>query len=575
MLQLHDFNAIAIIHNKARAKPVYLSSNLPLFAALDYANYFAYLCGVMNIQRHKISSFFKTITNTDTATLCVTAFVIAIGVIWSVFFCYTVPIGDDLNYQDAFSDYTGIGHGFYNTDFDGITQYLSSHYENTNGRFSNVLFTFSINFIPLWLTAILAGMMTAVMTLLILYFAGLYPCRQHGTAAIGVAAFISIFFPWYDYFDILCVNYNYVWAVVFPLIVFVLLKRNVPMPRNILGATAIFGLCIIAGAFHEAAGLPLCGGLLFVCLTHRTLTERGIKELGHSRLAYLSAFVIGAIIVGVAPGIWDRIRNTPDAGPAILIAASAPFTLLMLVIFAIETLSHSGRQRLRRLFMSDKAVWPIAAMISLPIIAVGGIIGRSGFFSQTFALIAILQYWHPWTRHRVSRGTAAIIAIGLAAITLAQLIGLCIYNRQSYFADKELLERYATSNDGIVYLDRISDSDVPFWAWSRFRNLHIDDAFSAYAIQKYFKKENNLVLLPEKARNINLDSIDKTSTIHLSDNEIITGTRPDNMIMPDTSHWTKPTIGYTADGTKIVMPIPRQGQPDIYYIGPRVRLFGE
>lgn len=512
----------------------------------------------------------------DISTVGVAGFVTAIGFLWAVFYLFTLLVGDDLNYTNVFSDANGLGNGYYSNET--LTSFLRNHYAGTNGRFGNVILTLALSYVPLWVTEVLCGLMVALLAALILYFAGLYPCRGKGLAAVAVTVFFAVFFPWYDYFDVMAVSFNYVWAAVFALGVLVLMKRDVPLPRNVVGATSVFLFCLIAGAFHEALALPLCAGMLYVAVLKRAYTPQALRALSRGRAAYLTAFVAGSLFPVMAPSLWARFcsaGNAADADAGVLILVSAPLTLAVILLILCELLTHGGRRRLRRYFTSENAIWPVAAICSLPIIAVGGIIGRSGFFSQIFALIALLQYCHPWTYIRVPRKFAATGAVAIALVTVAQMVALCIIHRDTYMAGSRIYREYAHSADGIVYCDQPDESARPLWAWSRVRNLKVDDDFTLYALQWHYKHARPLVLLPECARDVDLNGLSATAEVRLPSAGIIVGAIPAGAILPDTTLWTKPTVGYTADRSHTIMPIPRHGRADLYYIAPRTILFGE
>ena len=86
----------------------------------------------------------------DFSTVGVTGFVAAIGILWAVFYLYTLLVGDDLNYANVFSDANGLGNGYYSDDT--LTSFLHNHYKDTNGRFGNLLLTLAISYVPLWLS---------------------------------------------------------------------------------------------------------------------------------------------------------------------------------------------------------------------------------------------------------------------------------------------------------------------------------------------------------------------------------------------------------------------------------------
>lgn len=497
--------------------------------------------------------------------------IVALG--WIVFYLFTLPIGDDLNYNNVFSDYRGIGNGIYKSNPGGILSFWNYHCNAVNGRLANLYFVLSINFLPKWIVAVLSGVMVAVFIGLVLKVCGVTTVKNAGLSAFAIITFICLFFPWYDYFDILCVNYNYVWAAAAQLCAIVLIFSH-PKKASWIYILISMIVCYIAGSFHEAGSSTLCVGLLYVLLMQQ---RQGKKTSTISAIMMFSYFV-GAASVALAPGILRRLIASvrqPDSDPITLIIVSAPFVLIMICVYAISATTPKGRVRLRREMLSENAVWPIAAIASLPVIAAGGIIGRSGFFAQTYALIAIMQYWKPWKKYRINRRLAAVTSAAMMLLVAGLMTGLCIYHYKSYKAGKDIYTQYQNSPTGIVYYDQPDDDCLPFWAWSRIRNLHIEDAFTVYALKKYYKKEHRLTLLPLSAKNIKLERVDAPTTINLNGGGMIVGTLPKDAVMPDSTIWTEPEVGLTADGKRIIEPIHRENQPDIYYVGIRVQLFGE
>lgn len=509
------------------------------------------------------------------ATLWVTALAVALGLCWVATYCIIVPIGDDLGYANAFHRSVADADAPYR-----ILHYLRRHYEATNGRFANILTYLSLGALPQWASAVMCGMMVPAYYLLTLYFCGVYPSRGKGLAATASAAFVAVCFCWYDYFTILCVNFNYVWGMALPMAVLWLMKRNVPLPRNAVAATIVFLLCIAAGAMHEAATLTLSVGLGWVCLAHGVFTRRGWDALGRSRAAYLTAFFIGTILVAFSPGIWARVGHTadlsPDAAPPVLVAVSAPLTIALILVFAAALFTPRGREKLRRMLWSEQAVWPIAAICALPIIVKGGIIGRSGFFSQTCALIALMQWFRPWRMVTVGRRTAAVVAVLTGAVALAQLVAVIPLQKKSADAYAEVIDRYRRSADGVVYYDMPADTTLPLWAASRVRNLVTDDIFTLAVLQQRYGLPHPLVLLPRAARAVDLSAITPGTVIRLSPTEWLSGTAPAGTLFPDTALWCRATgAGVCAGGSYSVTPVPHAAPNPVYYIARRGGHFGD
>lgn len=508
------------------------------------------------------------------ATLWVTAVAVAIGVCWTLTYCIIVPIGDDLGYANAFRDYVAAD-GY---SWDGVWRYLVTHYRLTNGRFANVLTWAALGTLPQWAAAVLCGGAVTAYYLLTLHFCRLYPSRRRGMAASLVIALIAVAFCWQDSFTILCVNFNYVWGMALPLALLLAVERRVPLPRRPLAAALAFLAAICVGAIHETATLPLAVALLWVSFTQGPAWRRV-----PGRMAWITAFITGALIATLSPGIWARAAAaatlSADAPPPVLVGVSAPLTVVLIIVYALTALTARGRQKLRRLLWSPRALWPVAAIVALPIIARGGIIGRSGFFSQTCALIALLQWFAPvWTRIRAGRRPAAVVAVVAASLAVAQLVAVIPLQQRSARAYARVIELYRQTGDGVVYYTMPADTVLPVWATSRVRNLVTDDLFELTVLQQRLRHPRPLVLLPEAARSVDLRGIREETVIRLSPTEWLSGRAPAGTRFPDSIAWTRATgAGIAAGGRLSVTPVPRghRGAGRVYYIATRGGHFGD
>lgn len=145
-----------------------------------------------------------------------------------------------------------------------------------------------------------------------------------------MTALLVVGMPWYDSMCLFIGQTNYVWAGAFVIMALLLLMRRRPVRLRI--PAAIF--CAMAGAFHEAAGLPVAVGLVvYNVLNRRRPTDRLLTAF----------FIAGALFATLSPGIISRAGNPrePDASP-LMIALTSDWAVI-LMLGAVRCLSYSSQ----------------------------------------------------------------------------------------------------------------------------------------------------------------------------------------------------------------------------------------
>jgi hypothetical protein len=450
----------------------------------------------------------------------------------------------------------------------------------TNGRSANLLAALSMGLLPHWLVSVLCGLATGGMYLLMLYFCRFFPSKNRGTAATVCLCFIAFLFPWWDGFSLIDVSFNYVWAIAMPLAVIFMLKyadsprlnRHITSRKTTsdkLKAVAIGIFCILAGMAHEASTLPMCVGMLWVAYVNGTASKSGWKWLSKAQRFILTYFLLGVALVVFSPGILMRATSdkVPDDTWWLLVVKSAPITLLLIAVIAVAMLSAGGRKRVLTMLHGTWGFWAISAITGIFIVAIGGIVGRSGWFSQSCALIALVQWLQPAIERRhINPCVGGALATALGALAVAQMVGVDIYSYRGWVKDTELRKMYAASTDGIVYYDMPDGCDLPLWAFSRVRYLQPTDDYTHYALRTYYEKEYSLINLPAKAATIDWENFEPATKIYF-DRGYITGQLPDGAVMPSSDKWYRPYIGRDVANRNFIIPFEKSGRT-FYYVTP-------
>ena len=533
-------------------------------------------------------------------TLWVLLIVVALAATWSVMYIFTLPMGDDLVYTSILRSDDGVGTGIY--PLWKFPSYWVRHWVYTNGRSANMFASFTMGVMPHWLVSVMCGLAVGAMYLLVLYFCRLFPSRGKGLAATVLIAIVAFLFPWWDSFSLIDVNYNYVWATAMPLAVVAMLQNDRKGWIRKVGLTATWTdklrtlavalFCVLAGMCHEASGVALCAGMLWVAYMRGDISAAGWREMSRVRRWMLISFVAGVAIVTLSPGIIMRAmaEKTPDDVWWVLVLKSAPVTLVFLLVMICALFSSRKREKLRDMLMIDWAMWAVAAVAGLIFVAIGGIVGRSGWFSQTFALIALWQWWEPDVRRHVNRFTGTVLALPLGALVVAQMVDVDRYSYIGWKADSEVRALYAASPDGVVFYDMPDDTELPVWVFSRVRYLRPEDHYNNYGLRKYYKKESPLTLLPAAARWTDWRNFDPARALKLKkewSEGFVALTPPANTVFPDDPGWVGWYVGreehiwhprYSGFGPQTVrnwvIPFEKNGRT-FYYVRPYSPHFGD
>ena len=440
--------------------------------------------------------------------------------------------GDDYGYMGSFRTIDG---------FDGpwplerLWRWFPFHWLHANGRLANLFAMLSLTFLPKWLTALLMGAATWGMMALVLKLGGAW--RGRPLAASAALAYIAVAYPWWDLMYTVDFNFNYPVAVCAGLGYVWVWRRwgcRSPLARSTrhpqeagaegervgytrhaatrqdggrwrtheraslrAGRWLALVFCFVAGGFHESRGAPLLAASVWLLFFNRELPKWPV-----------AAFGTGVAVAFSSPGIWGRAAadRVADAPTVELVLCSAPLTIAAVALFGGLLLSPRWREWMSREARSWWGFWMAASVGALVFCAAGGIIGRSGWFSQTFALVALLIWGKAagmvnYTRHAASLRSASagmrkVMAVGLGAA--AVFFTAAPIPRVAEMAEAEAAARRAleASDDGVVVAAMPVESGQPWWTLGRVRTLDADDYYLHQVIADYYKKPRFLILPP-------------------------------------------------------------------------------
>lgn len=499
--------------------------------------------------------------------IALVALLLAAG--WTLMYAFTLPQGDDLAYASVLRSADGAATGSYPVW--AFPHYWARHWLHVNGRSANLLAALAMGLLPRWAVAAMGGAAVGAMCLLTVRLCGLLPARGRGLAAAAAMAVVACLLPWWDSFSLLDVNFNYVWATLLTMAVLLMLARRGDWLAGRARTVGTLLLCAVAGMCHEAASLPLCAGMLWVAYVRGGLSLAGWRRLSPTRRKVLGAFFVGAALAALSPGIVMRSlrERTPDDLWWVLILKSAPITLLLLLAMCVALTRRRWRRRLLRLLRGGWGLWAVSAVAGLALVVLGGIVGRSGWFSQVAALIALCRWLRPWRWLRVPRLAAGVAAVALGVAVVAQMVGVDVYSYRAWRVERDLRAQYAASADGIVCCDLPDDMALPFWAFSRVRVLRPEDDYTHYGLRMHYHKAQPLVNLPAAAAGIDWPTLRQWADPRDPELRIV-AERPCGTLFPADPGWAGRYVGRRVGPggeREWVIPFAKEGRT-YYYIRP-------
>lgn len=424
-------------------------------------------------------------------TWIIAGLITSIAVIYTVMGYYMPFTGDDLGYGAGFGTY-------YGGDLEAYPLFAARHWLHVNGRMANLITPFLLFFSPKWLLATLNGIMTALFFAFALKAVGF--TRQTVSAQLFLIALIAFTFPWWDSMMLFDVSFNYVWASAFGLGFLLLLFKDT-IKRRWAWMAWIFAF--LAGAMHEAMSVPIVCGLF--CYYYFSGNWRNTPK---PKRIMTGAFVLGSAMAFLSIGIWRRFGSdfVPN-DPMWLLTLKSDFYAILFLLF-IVTARLASPLRLAEMMRRQWVVYAVAAIISMGFSAVGGIVGRSGWFAQIFALIALFQ----WAREcdwRINRKVAALASAWLLVAIVAHYAELTRWQLKTSSELRKAISLYEESPDGTVYMDFTPHDRFPWWVLHKNRGVpDADDSYILQTITQFHGDESRpMRILPSAVEQLDARSV--------------------------------------------------------------------
>lgn len=429
---------------------------------------------------------------------------IGVIVIGSFFlFLWSPYQGDDLGYRSVLegaNPFTQWGGTYFN--------WLSFHWHYGNGRMADKLMPV-LFLLPKWIVALICASFTGLMYFLSIKSASIKSVGW-GMVVIGLIYFAL---PWWDSFFLFACQTNYVWtsALILAAYYFAFSRGDFPWW---LGAAA----CLVGCMMHEGATIPFLIGVISYFLLN--LRAPSLKQ-------WLAIFcvILGTLFV-LSPGARMRIENvgTGDDSLFWLLIKSVPIAILLSLYLIVCLISPKWRKVFLKLMKSPVLILAAASFAGIFICAYSGIVGRSGWFAELWAIIVFA-----WIFRETALKWADALAVGIFDCILLSVVLCVAWQCEARREYSNFLERYLLADDGIVYMEFTKDSRQPtLITHNRVRGIpDTDDWYLKERMSHFYRRDSILPkVLPTEAERLILDGVSDNEMV-LSNGDIITKSLPE------------------------------------------------
>lgn len=388
--------------------------------------------------------------------------------------------GDDLVFSASFNERV--------RSWGDFVYYQKVHYYWSNARLADMLNFIPLNLMPLWLNALLNGVMTAAFFGLALLFAtGLK--RGNAINQLVFTALLAATLPWNALWMEFVCQYNYVWASAIGFAaVLAIVKAGCLRWWAVL---ALAPFCLGAGAMHEACGASLFAGLCAYALVNR-------KNIGLKHLVLLLAFGVGVWFVLSSPPIWHRAESgsLPVQDSVAEVVLRSGYWVVILAV-ALGYLALFKRGEFMKFLHGDGAVFAVAAAAAFVFLLAARYVGRPGWYCQLFALVVLGRIVLHKPFDLLKGRNYKIIATVLCALIVFHFAAVALWQRKVGEETRSVLAQYEKSADGVVFFDYTGDGDAPAITLGKTHGIpDADDVHYLGAIARWIGGGKPLVVLP-------------------------------------------------------------------------------
>ena len=423
-----------------------------------------------------LHKFFRRLARWENLPLLLTVF---FGLCYATVSLSLPLIGDDIDHSTLYNTKRTFP----------LLRTLYTVWVCVNGRLGDALSFIWMPNVPRPVTALLVGSAVATLPLLISKLGNV--SKENFTLRTTIVAATVFTLPWWDSIILFACQFNYVLASVLALLVCYLILNRRISERTIY---LLLPVAFLAGGMHEASGLPMTAGLVIFHFINRKS-----NPLSKARKVMLAAFCIGACYTLSSPAPWHRIQTVVMDDPAwLLVIKNSFFSIILVIAVAIRIMRRNGE--LQRLLADSITVFIIASIGSAFFSVIGGIIGRSGWFAQTTAIVALLRLiTHDFPKMRALKPVSMLLAAAVVGH-----MSLFVVTQENLSKEISAIhEGYVASTDGIVFCDTPHSDNLPALTLGKNFGAYPQYDYYSYSVMHHFLSDYKKpfpVVLPTEAR---------------------------------------------------------------------------
>lgn len=448
-------------------------------------------------------------------------FLITFGVLSALLYLYIPFFSDDQGYLGNLFTSEGFGNTVWGYR---VLHAWGHHYLYVNGRFANLIAMFILGF-PRPLVALLMGSVSVLWLWGVLRVSGVWNMKRGVTATALITGICYFAFPWWDVAIIDCAL-NYVWTAAFSLCFWILLvRREKYRPLTLVG---VLLFSFLAGGMHVGATTPFAAALF---LSRFWTKYRATRQ---QKLIYWT-YAASAIICFLSPGNWLRAANpgAPDDTLFWLLLKSEPITLLATLLYLCLLLMRQTRSKTWEYLRQKGGIWILAAIFSTLFVAVGGKVGRAGWFADTCSLIALVCWLREFDIRISEIPGACLSALIFIAMTVSG-VAVAVESFRAAQPDIALRAEMKGVKKPIYYHTLANYEDIPWWTLGRVRFMKPYDEYTRSELMRYYGLESLPKILPAEADGVDFSLRHRTD---FPDGSYVTDSIPADAEAPSGPEW--------------------------------------
>lgn len=196
-----------------------------------------------------------------------------------------------------------------------------------------------------------------------------------------------------------------------------------------------------------------------------------------------------------SPASFHRVGTMMQPeNPLIMTLDSALFPIVLII--CIPLLYIYKKDLFFSLIHSKWIFFATASIISLAFMYLSRFGGRTGWFAQMYALIALFILLSK-SDLKINRKATVIMSIVIGIVLMFHLSAMAVYQFRLNMETGEVISLYKNAEDGIVFYDYTQDTELPWYLMHKNHGVpDDDDTYYRYRMKIHYSNGKQLAILP-------------------------------------------------------------------------------